>query len=46
METMRHKGSTSSLSSFNDVMQRRKSRQSNRAPMAIDIDYKGDSAKF
>lgn len=35
-----------SKSLFNQVLKRRKSRQSNFAPGNIDFDYAGDSAKF
>ena len=31
---------------FNQVLKRRKSRQSNFAPGVIDFDYAGDSAQF
>ena len=31
---------------FNQVLKRRKSRQSNFAPAVVDFDYAGDSAKF
>lgn len=38
------KGDRPSL--FNQVLKRRKSRQSNHAPGVIDFDYAGDSSKF
>lgn len=39
-------GEANKSSLFNQVLKRRKSRQSNYAPGVIDFDYAGDSSKF